>query len=98
MSDIRSTNGSEGRTQCLKLMRFLSVENNRVDNGMAYFDFGISRLASRIHDLRALGLKIDSDWHKYRDARGDKKRYMVYWLDLTDSKTQKILKTNGVIE
>lgn len=41
---------------------------------------GITKLATRIGDMRRNGILIDQDWDEGRNRYGEKCRFMRYWL------------------
>lgn len=47
----------------------------------AFMDLGVTRLASRIHDLRAEGVKIGQKTKTRKNRYGNPCTYNVYWLE-----------------
>ncbi|MBU3720575.1 MAG: hypothetical protein FGM22_07415 [Burkholderiaceae bacterium] len=74
------------------------AQGKRIDDLQALQLYGIRRLASRIHDLKRFGLKIDSEFHKYVSPEGIKKRFMLYSTDLKNEVNISIFKAQGIIE
>lgn len=46
----------------------------------AYRDLGITKLATRISEMRAEGMEFDQRMEKKKNRYGDKVHYMRYWF------------------
>lgn len=46
----------------------------------AFQDLGITKLSTRIGEMRDSGIPIFSDWFESKNRYGDKVRYKRYWL------------------
>lgn len=66
-------------TQCDRIMRHLR-EIGDIDDLTAYSEYGIRRLASRIHDLKVQGYEIEVENKKSKNRYGEPTHYAVYGL------------------
>ena len=66
-------------TQCDRIIRHLR-EVGPIDDLTAYSEYGIRRLASRIHDLRVQGYDIEVETKKGKNRYGEATHYAVYRL------------------
>lgn len=66
-------------TQCDRIMRHLR-EIGDIDDLIAYSEYGIRRLASRIHDLKVQGYEIEVENKKSKNRYGEPTHYVVYRL------------------
>ena len=51
----------------------------------AFFDLGITKLATRIGELRQLGVPIESETVDGKNRYGEKARYKRYWMPRSTS-------------
>lgn len=66
-------------TQCQRIIRHLQ-EIGPIDDLTAYSEYGIRRLASRIHDLKVQGYDIETETHKGKNRYGEPTHFAVYRL------------------
>lgn len=66
-------------TQCQRIIRHLQ-EIGPIDDLTAYSEYGIRRLASRIHDLKAQGYVIEVETKRGKNRYGEATHYAVYRL------------------
>ena len=66
-------------TQCEKVLRHLK-DHGSITSIEAFNEYGILRLASRINDLRAMGIGIVSHTETGKNRYGENIRYSVYRL------------------
>lgn len=67
------------QTQCDRIMRHLR-EVGPIDDLTAYSEYGIRRLASRIHDLKVQGYDIVSETKTGKNRYGENTHFSVYRL------------------
>lgn len=60
-----------------KILQYM-VEHGSINNIEAWFDLGVYRLASRIHDLRSLGIPIHTERITITSEKGVTKHYASY--------------------
>lgn len=63
-------------TQCQKVLK--RIEDHGSITTMDAFHMGITRLASRIHDLRKMGIEIISETVYSKNQDGDNVHYAKY--------------------
>ena len=64
-------------TQCEKIVEYIR-EFGSITTMQAFTDLGITRLASRIHDLQREGFAIDREIIKGKNRYGESIHYMKY--------------------
>ena len=64
-------------TQCEKIVEYIR-EFGSITTMEAFTDLGITRLASRIHDLQREGFSIDREIIKGKNRYGENIHYMRY--------------------
>lgn len=64
-------------TQCEKIVEYIR-EFGSITTMEAFTDLGITRLASRIHDLQREGFAIDREIIKGKNRYGENIHYMRY--------------------
>ena len=64
-------------TQCEKIVEYIR-EFGSITTMEAFTDLGITRLASRIHDLQSEGFNIDREIVKGKNRYGETIHYMRY--------------------
>ena len=64
-------------TQCEKIVEYIR-EFGSITTMEAFTDLGITRLASRIHDLQREGFSIDREIVKGKNRYGESIHYMKY--------------------
>lgn len=69
-------------TQCERILRHLN-DYGSITSMIAMQEYGIMRLASRINDLRAQGIKIVSETVSGKNRYGEAMHYAVYRLEKT---------------
>ena len=47
----------------------------------AFRDLGITKLSTRIGELRRDGILIGQEWHEGKNRYNEKVHYMIYWLE-----------------
>lgn len=63
-------------TQCQRIMQ--AIEDHGSITSMEAFEMGITRLASRIHDLRRAGVNINSEMVSGKNRYGETIHYSRY--------------------
>lgn len=63
-------------TQCQKVLK--RIEDKGSITTMEAFEMGITRLASRVHDLRRMGINIVSETVYVKNRDGDSIHYAKY--------------------
>lgn len=74
-----NTQGGGTMNQCERIMRYLE-EFGSITPLEAMEEFGIMRLASRIHDLRAQGVEIEAETEFSKNRYGENVHYTRYKL------------------
>ena len=64
-------------TQCERILKYMD-DFGSISSYQAMFDLGVGRLASRIHDLRGMGIAISSETKKGKNRYGEPMHYSVY--------------------
>ena len=64
-------------TQCEQVLKYMG-DFGSISTMQAFGDLGITRLASRIHDLRTMGIEIESETVTARNRYGELTHYSVY--------------------
>ena len=64
-------------TQCERVLKYMD-DFGSISTMQAFFDLGITRLASRIYDLRQMGIPIDKTSISRKNRYGDTIHYAVY--------------------
>lgn len=67
-------------TQCEKIIAYMALYGS-ISTMEAFNDLGITRLASRIHDLRREGYSITGDIIRTKNRYGEPVHYMRYSLE-----------------
>ena len=67
-------------TQCEKIIQYMTIFGS-ISTMEAFSDLGITRLGSRIHDLRHDGYKIKGKSVKSTNRFGEPVRFMRYYLE-----------------
>ena len=65
-------------TQCERILKYMD-DFGSITTMQAFLDLGVARLASRIHDLRRMGIEIESQTRKSVNRYGETTHYSVYW-------------------
>ena len=65
-------------TQCERILKYMG-DFGTISTAQAMNDLGIYRLASRIHDLRRMGIEIGSETRTGKNRYGEATHYSVYW-------------------
>ena len=63
-------------TQCQRILK--RIEDKGSITSMEAFEMGITRLASRVHDLRKMGINITSETVYGMNRYGEKVHYSKY--------------------
>lgn len=66
-------------TQCQRIIDYMERFGS-ISTLEAFNDLGVARLASRIHDLKAQGYKINSEIKSSKNRFGEDTYYKVYRL------------------
>lgn len=66
-------------TQCNRILNFMR-QYGSINTNEAFADLGITRLASRIHDLKGQGYNIISETKTRKNRYGETVHYSVYSL------------------
>lgn len=64
-------------TQCERVLKYIE-DFGSISTVQAFMDIGVARLASRIHDLRRMGVQIVSETVYTRNRYGEPTHYSVY--------------------
>ena len=65
-------------TQCERILKYMD-DFGSISTAQAMTDLGVYRLASRIHDLRRMGIDIESETRPAKNRYGETTHYSVYW-------------------
>ena len=65
-------------TQCERILQYMD-DFGSISTYQAMFDLGVGRLASRIHDLKRMGVEIASETRTGKNRYGQQTHYSVYW-------------------
>lgn len=66
--------------QCERIMRHLEDYGSITDNE-ARSEYGISRLASRVYDLKRQGVPIVKEWIISKNRYGEKVKFAIYRIE-----------------
>ena len=64
-------------TQCERVLQYMD-DFGAISTLEAFNDLGVTRLASRIHDLKRMGYRIESETRSARNRYGESVHYSVY--------------------
>ena len=64
-------------TQCERILKYLN-DFGSISTLQAFNDLGVTRLASRIHDLKRMGIAIESETRTGKNRYGESTHYSVY--------------------
>ena len=64
-------------TQCDRILKYMD-DFGSISTMQAFADLGITRLASRIHDLKRMGISIESNTVSKQNRYGEMTHYSVY--------------------
>ena len=64
-------------TQCERIVQYMQ-DFGSISTMQAFSDLGIARLASRIHDLKRMGIEIESETRTCKNRYGENTHYSVY--------------------
>lgn len=64
-------------TQCERILKYME-DFGSISTMQAFGDLGITRLASRIHDLKSMGIDISKETASTRNRYGEITHYAVY--------------------
>ena len=64
-------------TQCERILQYMD-DFGSINNAQAFLDLGVARLASRIHELRRSGVRIESETVYTHNRYGEITHYAVY--------------------
>lgn len=67
-------------TQCERILRHLR-DYGSITQGEAYSEYGITRLASRINDLKKRGFRISSETVEGKNRYGEATHFSLYRLE-----------------
>lgn len=74
----------DNKSQC-KMILFYLKEYGKITAQEALQLCGCMRLAARIHDLRRKGIPIKTEIREYRNSAGNKVRYAIYSLEVSNA-------------
>ena len=66
-------------TQCEKVVEYM-IRFGSISTMQAFFDLGITRLASRVYELKQRGYVINSETRTRKNRYGETTHYSVYSL------------------
>lgn len=66
-------------TQTYTILKHL-IEKGSITTIESFFDYGITRLAARVWDLRSMGVDIDTETVTKKSKKGARQSYAVYSL------------------
>ena len=64
-------------TQCQRILKYMD-DFGTISTMQAFSDLGVTRLASRIHDLKQMGYEIESETRYSKNRYGESTHYSVY--------------------
>lgn len=64
-------------TQCERILQYMN-DFGSISSMQAFSDLGVTRLASRIHDLKQMGIEIESETKTAKNRYGESTHYSVY--------------------
>ena len=64
-------------TQCERILKYMD-DFGSISTKQAFDDLGVARLASRIHDLKRMGIGIASETRTGKNRYGEPTHYSVY--------------------
>ena len=64
-------------TQCERIIKYMD-DFGSISAAQAMNDLGVYRLASRIHDLKSMGIEIASETKTGKNRYGEATHYSVY--------------------
>lgn len=64
-------------TQCQRILKYMD-DFGSISTMQAFTDLGVTRLASRIHDLKQMGYGIKSETRSSKNRYGESTHYSVY--------------------
>ena len=64
-------------TQCERILKYMD-DFGTISTMQAFSDLGVTRLASRIHDLKQMGYEIESETRYSVNRYGENTHYSVY--------------------
>lgn len=64
-------------TQCERILKYIG-DFGSISTMQAFSDLGITRLASRIHDIKRMGIAIESETITGKNRYGESTHYSVY--------------------
>lgn len=64
-------------TQCERILKYMD-DFGTISTMQAFSDLGVTRLASRIHDLKQMGYDIESETRYSKNRYGENTHYSVY--------------------
>lgn len=66
-------------SQCERIIQYMK-DFGSISPMEAYKDLGITKLATRISEMRADGMEFDQRMEKRKNRYGEKVHFMRYWL------------------
>lgn len=77
--------GNKKPTQCIRIIKYIE-DFGSISQGQANADLGVSRLASRINEIRtSMGIPIAKRWVKGKNRWGEPTRYAEYYFPEADA-------------
>lgn len=64
-------------TQCERILKYMD-DFGSITTMQAFMDLGVARLASRIHDIRSMGIEIEAETRTAKNRYGENTHYSVY--------------------
>ena len=64
-------------TQCERILKYMG-DFGSISTMQAFTDLGVTRLASRIHDIKRMGIEIESETKTGTNRYGESTHYSVY--------------------
>jgi len=64
-------------TQCERILKYMD-DFGTISAAQAMIDLGVYRLASRIHDIKRMGIEIESETRTGKNRYGESTHYSVY--------------------
>lgn len=64
-------------TQCERILKYME-DFGSISTMQAFTDLGVTRLASRIHEIRRMGIKIIGEQRKGKNRYGESTHYTEY--------------------
>lgn len=75
-------------TQCDRIIEYIKMFGS-ISPLEAFRDLGITKLATRISEMRKIGMEFEQEYMKSKNRFGEEVRYMRYYLPKEDKKNDR---------